>query len=84
MYQGAARRALFAIGLGLVAGGGVLAWRGWHQEFEKHLRLGDMSGWQRRWLPWLGTVGHAARGVVLALIGLFLVRAAVQFEPPAL
>ncbi|MCU1486091.1 MAG: putative integral rane protein [Actinomycetia bacterium] len=77
------RPLVVVIGVGLVVAGGVLAWRGVHQRFEKHLRLGDMTPAQRRWLPWLGTVGHAARGLVLALIGLFLVRAAVRFEPQA-
>jgi uncharacterized membrane protein (DUF2068 family) len=43
--------------------------------------MGDMTPAQRRWLPWLGTVGHATRGVILALVGLFLVRAAVRFDP---
>jgi hypothetical protein len=75
------RPLVVAVGVGLVAAGAVLVWRGAQQRFERHLRLGDMAGWQRRWLPWLGTVGHASRGVVLALVGAFLVRAAVQFDP---
>jgi hypothetical protein len=75
------RPVVVVVGLGLVVAGGVLAWRGIHQRFEKHLRTGDMTPLQRRWLPWLGTVGHASRGGVLALIGLFLVRAAVHFDP---
>ena len=75
------RPLVVAIGLGLVVGGGVLCWRGAHKTFEKHLRVSAMSPRQRRWLPWLGTAGHTARGVVLALIGVFLVRAAVRFDP---
>jgi hypothetical protein len=81
MAQTGGRPLVIAVGLGLVVAGAVMAWRGFHQKFEKHLRTGDMSAWQRRWLPWLGTVGHTARGVVLSLIGLFLVRAAVRFDP---
>jgi hypothetical protein len=69
------------VGLGLVVAGGVLAWRGARRKFEKHLRTGEMHGWQRTWLPRLGTIGHAARGVVLALVGVFLVRAAIRFDP---
>ena len=75
------RPLVVVVGLALVVAGGVLAWRGLHQKFEKHLRTADMTPWQRRWLPWLGTAGHVARGVVLALIGVFLVRAAVKFDP---
>jgi hypothetical protein len=81
MEHGWGRPLVVVVGAGLVVGGGVLCWRGWHQTFEKHLRTGDMTPWQRRWLPWLGTFGNAARGVVLALIGLFLVRAALDFDP---
>jgi hypothetical protein len=75
------RPLVVVVGLALVVAGGVEAWQGVHQRFERQLRTGDMRPWQRRWLPWLGTAGHAARGVVLALVGLFLVRAAVRFDP---
>jgi hypothetical protein len=64
-----------------VVGGIVLCWRGATRTFEKKLRTYEMQAWQRRWLPWLGTVGHASRGVVLALIGAFVIRAAVRFDP---
>jgi hypothetical protein len=75
------RPLVVAIGVGFVIGGAALCWRGAHQTFDKHLRLGDMTPSQRRRLPWLGTFGHAARGAILGLIGLFLVRAAVRFDP---
>jgi hypothetical protein len=75
------RHLVVAIGIGFVIGGAALCWRGAHKRFEQHLRMGDMTPAQRRWLPWLGTVGHAARGVILALVGLFLIRAAVRFDP---
>jgi hypothetical protein len=81
LQHGWGRPLVIAVGVGLVVSGAVLCWRGFHQKFEKHLRTGDMKAWQRRWLPWLGTAGHSARGVVLGLIGLFLVRAAVRFDP---
>lgn len=81
MEHSGGRPLVVVVGVGLVIAGGVLCWRGLHQKFEKHLRLSDMSPWQRRWLPWLGTAGHSARGVVLSLIGLFLIRAAVKFNP---
>ena len=79
-HQGG-RVLVIAVGVGLTLAGAVLAWRGAHRRFEKHLRVGEMRGWQRRWFPWLGTVGHAARGAVLSLIGLFLVRSGVRFDP---
>jgi hypothetical protein len=70
-----------AVGLACVVGGLVLFWRGATRSFEKKLRTQEMRGWQRRWLPLLGTVGHASRGLVLGLIGAFLVRAAIRFDP---
>jgi hypothetical protein len=69
------------VGIGLLVGGAVLCWRGAHQTFKDKLETGRMRGWQRTWLPRLGTAGHSARGVVLGLIGLFLVRAALTFDP---
>jgi hypothetical protein len=35
----------------------------------------------RRWISRIGTVGHLARAVVFALIGVFLIKAAVDYEP---
>ena len=29
------------------------------EEFDKHLEMRDMNGWERRWLPRLGTGGYA-------------------------
>lgn len=75
------RAAVIAIGVGAIALGAGLAWRGARKKFEKHLDLHGMAGWQREWLPRLGVAGNAARGAVVALIGLFLVRAAVRFDP---
>ena len=35
----------------------------------------------RRWITWIGTVGHLARMVVFCLVGVFLIRAAIDFNP---
>ena len=40
-----------------------------------------MSATARRWGSRAGLVGHCARFVVFALIGVFLVRAAIQYDP---
>ena len=69
------------VGAGIIIGGAVLAWRGLGQRFRKHLRTSEMRRWQRRWLPALGTFGYTARGIVVVLVGAFLVRAAWQFDP---
>ena len=40
-----------------------------------------MSPGVRRWIKWIGTVGHLARFVVFGLIGVFLIKAAVDYNP---
>jgi hypothetical protein len=40
-----------------------------------------MSVRTRRWIERIGTVGHLARMVVFGLVGIFLIRAAIDFDP---
>lgn len=81
MSNSLGRWLVIAIGLGLVVTGIVLLVRAGRQKFEEHLDLGEMSTWQRTWLPRLGTVGYGARGVVAALVGAFVVQSGVTFDP---
>lgn len=81
MSQPAGRWLVALIGVAFLATGAGLAWRGVRQKFRHHLRLARMRGWQRRWLPRLGTVGQLARAAVAALVGAFLVQAALRFDP---
>ena len=39
-----------------------------------------MSSEARPWAIAIGVVGHAARGIVFALVGIFLLRAAWQYD----
>ena len=57
---------------------GVLAVR---RTFRKHLRLAQMSSRTRKVVEALGVVGTTARGIVFSVIGVFLVVAAVTFDP---
>ena len=69
------------LGVGLLAGGAVLAWRGLQEKFTDHL---DMRNVPKRWrgvVPVVGQIGYVARGVVLSLVGFFFTRASVLFEP---
>lgn len=75
------RPLVIAVGIAAIAVGAVLAWRGARKKFKKKLHLQDMRRWQRRWLPQLGVAGNIARGAVMALLGIFLIRAAVEFDP---
>ena len=68
-------------GLFWCAGAGVgeivLGWRG---GFRKRLDLTRIGPMERRWVVRLGRVGTIARGVVFAMIGWFLVSAALHAD----
>ncbi|MDQ2749626.1 MAG: DUF1206 domain-containing protein [Actinomycetota bacterium] len=65
---------LLGVGVGLVV-------NGLRHKFEKHLDVQRMSPRTRRVVRVLGMVGTAARGVVFALAGFFVIRAAYDFDP---
>lgn len=63
---------------------GIAAYQGYQaatQGFLDDLELARMSEKERRTATTLGTAGHAARGVVFALMGVFLVKAALEYDP---
>lgn len=64
------------IGIGLYQG-----YRGLSKDFLKDSKTEEMSAEVRRWVEWLGTFGHLARMVVFGLVGIFLIKAAVDFNP---
>lgn len=67
---------LIVIGIGLYQ-----LYRAYTAKFCEKLKLDEMSETERTWALRLGRFGLAARGVVLALVGFFVVQAAVQFNP---
>lgn len=69
-----------AAGAALVGAGLFNAWRALTKKFRKDLHEHEM-GDVRPWAIGVGVVGHAARGVVFGLIGVFLLRAAWQYDP---
>ena len=81
LAHGGGRALVIGIGLGLVGVGVYLAVRGARQKFRKSLDTASMSARARCWLPRLGTLGYVSRGVVAALIGWFLAKAALDFDP---
>jgi fumarate reductase subunit D len=63
---------------------GVAAYQGYRgvtKDFLKDSKTEEMSHRVRDWIEWAGTFGHLARAVVLALVGVFLIKAAVDFDP---
>lgn len=66
----------------IVAGFGLYQiYRGYSKKFREKLRLQEMSATEEKWAVRVGQFGLAARGVVLAIIGFFVVYAAIQYNP---
>ena len=68
------------IGVCIVAAGLWNAYRGLTKKFEERWR-GGMSATARRWGGRVGVLGHLARAVVFALIGGFVIKAALDYNP---
>ncbi len=64
------------IGVGLYQG-----YRGITRSFLEDSKTGEMSPKVRRAVEVSGTVGYLARMVVFGLVGIFLVKAAIDFRP---
>jgi hypothetical protein len=66
------------IGVGLYQG-----YRAVTQSFLDDSKTEEMSAFVRPWIARLGIVGHLARMVVFGLVGVFLIKAAVDYNPSA-
>lgn len=64
------------IGVGLFQG-----YRGLSKEFLKDSKTEQMSAKVRTWVEWIGSFGHLARMVVFGLVGVFLIKAAIDYNP---
>jgi hypothetical protein len=67
-------------GLAIMGAGLWNLYRGASTKFEEKWR-GGMTRVERTWGRRAGVVGHIARGVVFALVGLFLAKAALEYDP---
>jgi hypothetical protein len=70
-----------AIGLVIVAVGAYHVYKGLTRSFLDDLRSSASDGARGPVLATLGTVGYPAKGVAIALVGVFFVVAAVQHDP---
>jgi hypothetical protein len=68
-------------GLCIVGAGLWNLYRGVSRKFEDRWRRGRMSGTERTWGGRVGVAGHVARAVVFSMIGIFITKAAVQYNP---
>jgi hypothetical protein len=69
-----------AVGLGVVAVGAYLGYRGWAEKFTKDLDVKANSGRRREPIVLLGKVGYLGKGVALAGVGGLFLTAAVQHQ----
>jgi hypothetical protein len=68
-----------AAGLAIIAAGIWNLYRGLSTKFEDKWR-GGMSRTERTWGSRAGVVGHVARGIVFGLIGIFVAKAATDYD----
>lgn len=64
------------IGIGLYQG-----YRGLSKDFLKDSKTEQMSARVRNWIEWIGGFGHLARMVVFGLVGVFLIKAVIDYNP---
>jgi Domain of Unknown Function (DUF1206) len=64
------------IGVGLYQG-----YRGLSKAFLEDSKTEEMSPKVRSWIEWIGTFGHLARMIVFGLVGVFLINAAIDYNP---
>lgn len=63
---------------------GVALYQGYRGVTKKFLgdsKVGEMPPKVKEWISRLGTIGHLARMVVFGLVGIFLIRAAIDYNP---
>ena len=70
-----------AVGAAVVGAGVWNAYRALTRQFLDDLKTRKMSKNEERWYTAVGVFGHLARAVVFALVGIFLIRAAYQYDP---
>jgi len=67
-------------GLAILAAGLWNGYRAITRKFEEKWRTSEMSAMERRWGGRAGMLGHLARGVVFGLIGVFVAKAAWEYN----
>jgi Domain of Unknown Function (DUF1206) len=81
LEQPAGRYLVIGVGIAIVVAGIVLVGLGLTRKFRDELKERQMGGTERRWFMALGVAGYVARGIVFALAGFFVARAAWQYDP---
>jgi hypothetical protein len=74
------RYVVYAAGLAFVGAAAFNGWRAVTCRFNKKLKTGEMSGAEETAATGVGILGHLARMVVFGLIGVFLLKAAWEYD----
>ena len=77
----AGRWIVLVVAAGFIADGAYNVYRGVTKKFRKRLAEHEMHGTVRTWALRIGVLGHVARGVVFAMVGIFLAKAALEYDP---
>jgi hypothetical protein len=72
---------VLAGGIVIIGAGLWNVYRGITRKFEDKWRIGRMSETERTWGGRAGVAGHIARAVVFGLMGVFVVKAAIDYNP---
>jgi hypothetical protein len=72
---------LALVGAGVVVAGLVQFYQAYTKRFLDDFRWGSMTATERRWVTRAGQVGYSARGVVFPIVGIGLLRAALERDP---
>lgn len=81
MTNGLGRVLIGAIGVIVIGVGLYRMSKGFKLDMEDELDMSGASPGWRRWIERLGAVGEVGRGVGFSLVGFFLLRAAVRYDP---
>lgn len=69
------------VGAAVVGVGLHELYQAYEAEFLQYLKLGEMDEKARKWTERWGRIGIAARGIIFGVVGTFLIRAALQYDP---
>lgn len=69
------------VGVVVIAAGLYHIGKGLTRDVNDELDLSGMSGQRRRWTERLGAIGEVGRGLGIGLIGYFLLRATITYDP---
>ena len=72
---------IIGIGVILLGVGAYEAYKALTQRFLEDLEVGRMSDSELKLATAMGTAGHAALAVISSLVGIFMVKAAIEFDP---